>query len=86
MYLSHCREALFTVVTPEEKYSAKVYIDTVLQRVGDVLAAAVFEILVPYLGFGSGALAALCVPVCIVWTGVASSLGRRQQKLAATAW
>jgi AAA family ATP:ADP antiporter len=36
---------LFTVVSRDEKYSAKLVIDTVVQRLGDALAAAAFQIL-----------------------------------------
>ncbi|KAG2497492.1 hypothetical protein HYH03_004644 [Edaphochlamys debaryana] len=39
-----CREVLFTVVSREEKYSAKVVLDTVVQRLGDTAAAALFEV------------------------------------------
>jgi hypothetical protein len=38
-------QVLFTVVSREEKYSAKLVIDTVIQRLGDALAAAVFQVL-----------------------------------------
>jgi hypothetical protein len=38
-------QVLFTVVSREEKYSAKLVIDTVVQRCGDVIAAAVFQVL-----------------------------------------
>ena len=44
------REVLFTVVSREEKYKAKLTIDAVVQRVGDTLAAAVFEVLGECLG------------------------------------
>ena len=37
------RENLFTVASPEEKYSAKIVIDMVVQRVGDATAAALFQ-------------------------------------------
>jgi hypothetical protein len=40
-----CFQVLFTVVSREEKYSAKLVIDTVIQRLGDALAAAVFQVL-----------------------------------------
>lgn len=40
-----CVQVLFTVVSREEKYSAKLVIDTVIQRLGDALAAAVFQVL-----------------------------------------
>ena len=52
------------------------------QRVGDTLAAALFQVLVPALGFGPSGLAAACVPVCCGWAAVAYSLGQRQQRLA----
>jgi hypothetical protein len=38
-------QVLFTVVSRDEKYSAKLVIDTVVQRLGDALAAAAFQIL-----------------------------------------
>ncbi|PNW79636.1 hypothetical protein CHLRE_08g361000v5 [Chlamydomonas reinhardtii] len=39
-----CREVLFTVVSRREKYTAKVVLDTVVQRLGDTAAAALFEV------------------------------------------
>ncbi|GLI71255.1 hypothetical protein VaNZ11_016378, partial [Volvox africanus] len=39
-----CREVLFTLVSRREKYAAKVVLDTVVQRLGDTAAAAVFEV------------------------------------------
>lgn len=39
------REVLFTVVSRQEKYTAKLMIDTVVQRAGDALAAGLFEVL-----------------------------------------
>jgi ATP/ADP translocase len=38
-------QVLFTVVSRDEKYSAKLVIDTVVQRLGDALAAAAFQVL-----------------------------------------
>jgi len=43
--VSHCLQVLFTVVPREEKYSAKLVIDTVVQRLGDAIAAAAFQVL-----------------------------------------
>eukprot|EP00887_Chlorella_sp_A99_P000869 scaffold5.g869.t1 len=79
------REVLFTVVSREEKYKAKITVDTVIQRVGDALAAGAFQTLVPALGFGPAGVGAACVPVCLLWAGVAYRLGLRQQALAAAA-
>ena len=39
------REVLFTVVSREEKYKAKLTIDAVVQRLGDTVAALMFEVL-----------------------------------------
>lgn len=43
--VSYCLQVLFTVVPREEKYSAKLVIDTVVQRLGDAIAAAAFQVL-----------------------------------------
>ena len=51
---------LFTVVSREEKYAAKLVIDTVVQRAGDLAAAAAFEALRGRLQLGTGALPQLC--------------------------
>ena len=77
------RETLFTVVSREEKYRAKIFLDTVVQRVGDASAAAIFQVLIAALGFGPSLLAAAAVPVCGCWAVVAHRLGLRQQRLAA---
>ncbi len=39
------REVLFTVVSADEKQHAKVLMDSVVQRAGDALAAAAFQML-----------------------------------------
>ncbi|GAB4816937.1 hypothetical protein N2152v2_003983 [Parachlorella kessleri] len=79
------REVLFTVVTREEKYKAKIFVDTVVQRCGDAVAAGAFQALDGMLGFGPSGVAIAAVPVCCVWVGVALALGRRQEQLAAGA-
>lgn len=43
------REVLFTVIPRDEKYRAKLVIDTVVQRLGDALAAGAFQVLGRYL-------------------------------------
>ncbi|KAI3438810.1 hypothetical protein D9Q98_001227 [Chlorella vulgaris] len=80
------RESLFTVVSREEKYKAKIFLDTVVQRIGDTLAAAAFQALqLPALGFGPSGMAVCCVPVCVAWALVAYRLGLRQEQLAVLA-
>ena len=76
------REALFTVVTAEEKYKAKSFLDTVVYRGSDWLAtqlqatAAVFGIAGPALALG-------LAPVALAGIPLAFYLARRQKALAA---
>jgi len=84
------RETLFTVVTRDEKYKAKGFIDTFVYRGGDALGAGAdsgLSFLVakfPAL-FGSvlGALAVTIAPLAILWAGLGLFLGARQKRLAA---
>ena len=46
------REALFTVVSDAEMYKAKLCIDTVVVRVGDTVAAGLFQVLEGFLSAG----------------------------------
>lgn len=75
------RETLFTVVSPEEKYKAKAFIDTFIYRVGDV-AGAQLEGALGRLGMGLAAVASVAVPLAIVWAALALWLGRTQQRIA----
>jgi AAA family ATP:ADP antiporter len=74
------REVLFTAVTPEEKYKAKAFIDTVVFRGGDAAAIWAYDAvrsLAPPLW---GVTAAMLV-VCAGWIGVASFAARRHATL-----
>lgn len=46
------REALFTVVSPEERYKGKLCMDTVIVRLGDTVAAGLFQVLAGFLHVG----------------------------------
>jgi AAA family ATP:ADP antiporter len=76
------REILFTVVSREEKYKAKVCIDSVVQRLGDGLAAGAFQVLDVQLALGVAGVAAVGCPLCLLWAGLAIYLGRWHQRLA----
>jgi AAA family ATP:ADP antiporter len=76
------REALFTVVSREEKYSAKSFIDTFVYRSGDALGALA-DRLVAFLGLGPAGFAWAFLPVAALWGWNALSLGSRQRVLAA---
>ncbi|KAG1680409.1 hypothetical protein FOA52_015500 [Chlamydomonas sp. UWO 241] len=76
------REVLFTVVSREEKYKAKLTIDAVVQRMGDCFAALVFEVLDVRLHFGQQGVAVAGVVACGIWGLWALRLGWRHAVLA----
>jgi len=75
------REMLYVVLTRQEKYKAKNFIDTVVYRGGDAVSAWLFAGL-RSLGLGLSGIAYIAVPVALVWAWVAFSLGKQQAKLA----
>lgn len=75
------RETLYTVVSREDKYKAKAFIDTFVYRGGDVVGAQL-EGLLGRLGSGLAAVASVAVPLALVWAGLALWLGRSQQRIA----
>ena len=76
------RETLFTIVPRADRYKAKAFIDTFVYRGGDVIGAQT-EGFLGRLGMGLAALAALAVPLAIVWMALALWLGRAQRERAA---
>ncbi|WP_146602464.1 NTP/NDP exchange transporter [Novipirellula aureliae] len=75
------REVLFTVVSKEQKYKSKNFIDTVVLRGGDAIAGQVFRGL-QGIGVSLSALNYYAIPVAAIWGLVAWRLGKRQEKLA----
>jgi ATP:ADP antiporter, AAA family len=73
------RETLFTVVSREDKYKSKAFIDTFVYRTGDVVGAQV-EGLLGRLGMGLAALVSVTVPLALVWGVLGVWLGRAQQR------
>ena len=73
------REALFTVISREDKYKAKAFIDTFVYRAGDVVGAQT-EGLLGRLGLALGGLVAVVVPLALVWAALGIWLGRAQQR------
>jgi len=71
------REALFTVVSREDKYKAKAFIDTFIYRAGDVVGAQA-EGAFGRLGLAMGALITAVLPLALVWVALAIWLGRAQ--------
>jgi ATP:ADP antiporter, AAA family len=75
------RETLYTVVSREEKYKAKAFIDTFIYRSGDVVGAQT-EGLLGRLGMGLAALASVAVPLALAWAALGIWLGRAQRRRA----
>jgi len=73
------RETLFTVVSREDKYKSKAFIDTFVYRTGDVVGAQV-EGLLGRLGLGLAALVSVTVPLALVWGVLGVWLGRAQHR------
>jgi AAA family ATP:ADP antiporter len=74
------RETLFTVVSSEEKYKAKAFIDTFVYRGGDVVGAWA-ESLIGRLGMGLLALSAVTIPLAVLWAGLGIWLGLQQRRI-----
>jgi AAA family ATP:ADP antiporter len=72
------RETLFTIVSREDKYKSKAFIDTAVYRAGDSVTAWL-EGGISRLG-GLIALASFAVPLAVVWCGLAVWLGREQER------
>jgi AAA family ATP:ADP antiporter len=75
------REVLFTVVSREDKYKSKSFIDTVVLRGGDAISGQIFGSL---RGFGHSltTMNLWALPITAVWAVVAWRLGQRQRRLA----
>jgi len=75
------REVLFTVVSREEKYSSKAFIDTFVYRGGDAVGAWADRALA-FFGLGAAALGVIFAPIGVGWLLTGLYLGRRQRILA----
>ncbi|MGQ0510803.1 MAG: NTP/NDP exchange transporter [Betaproteobacteria bacterium] len=73
------REALYTVVSREDRYKAKSFTDTVVYRGGDALASSAFGAL-RGAGLGPSGLAWAALPVAAGWLAVSFWLGREQAR------
>jgi AAA family ATP:ADP antiporter len=72
---------LFTVVSREEKYKSKAFLDAAVYRGGDLVSGWIYAGLA-WIGLSVGAIALVAAPLAAVWVGIALSLGRRQDELA----
>ena len=74
------REMLFTVLTREEKYKSKNFIDTVVFRGGDAASGWVYAAL-KSAGLGLAGLAAAALPAGVLWLALGLWLGRQHARL-----
>ncbi|MGM0576892.1 MAG: NTP/NDP exchange transporter [Myxococcota bacterium] len=75
------RELLFTVVPREDKYKAKIFVDTVVYRGGDALSGWIYAGL-GALGLSLAGAAFAAAPVAAVWAVGGAALGRAQARRA----
>ena len=73
------REMLYTVVSREEKYKAKHFIDTFVYRGGDQIGAWSYAAL-GAIGLGMTGIAWAAVPLAVIWVGIGLALGREQKQ------
>ncbi len=76
------REVLFTVVDREERYKSKAFLDAAVYRGGDLVSGWIYAGLAA-IGLSVGAIALVAAPIAAVWVGVAWTLGRRHEAIAA---
>jgi AAA family ATP:ADP antiporter len=74
------REVLFTVLTREEKYKAKNFIDTAISRGGDASTAWLITG-VKTLGATTTHIAWALVPLMLLWAWLARFLARRKEEM-----
>jgi ATP:ADP antiporter, AAA family len=74
------REILFTVVSREEKYKAKNFIDTAISRGGDATTGWIVSG-VKALGATAGQMIWVLVPLSLLWCWIGWSLARQKEKL-----
>jgi AAA family ATP:ADP antiporter len=77
-------ETLFTVVSREDKYKAKSFIETFVYRFSDQLTVWAYAGLAA-VGLGLSGIALVVAPVAALSVGLALWLGRRQRELAGRA-
>ncbi len=76
------REMLYVVLSKEEKYKAKNFIDTVIYRGGDAISAWVYAGMLA-IGFSAAGIALVAVPLACAWAWISFRLGNRQEQIAA---
>jgi AAA family ATP:ADP antiporter len=72
---------LYSVVTPEEKYKTKNFIETAVYRAGDLVGSWAIQGLVA-VGLGLSAVSVVMLPFAALWAAVSLWLGRDYRRQA----
>jgi AAA family ATP:ADP antiporter len=75
------REMLWTVLSREDKYKAKPFLDAAVYRGGDLVSGWIYAGLAA-IGLSIGAIALAAVPVAGLWVILGLRLGRREEAMA----
>lgn len=75
------REILYVVLSREEQYKAKNFIDTAIYRGGDMVSAWVYTGLSAGIGLGLSTIALVAIPVSGIWAMVSWRLGKAHERL-----
>jgi len=76
------REVLFTVVSREEKYKSKAFIDAAVYRGGDLVSGWLYAGLA-WIGLSIATISLVAVPAAALWTVVGMGIGRRGEERGA---
>jgi len=76
------REMLWTVVTREQKYKSKPFLDAAIYRGGDLVSGWIYAGLAA-IGLSVGVIALVAAPAAALWFMLGLNLGRREKVLAA---
>lgn len=68
---------LYSVVSAEERYKAKNFVETAIYRGGDLIATWTIRFIG---GIGLSGVAIICVPLALVWTWLALRIGREYRE------
>jgi AAA family ATP:ADP antiporter len=75
------RQVLYTVVSREDRYKAKNFIDTAVYRAGDQVGAWSYA-LVGFIGWGIKEAGIIAIVLSALWLANSLWLGKRQEVLA----
>jgi AAA family ATP:ADP antiporter len=75
------REMLWTVLSREDKYKAKPFLDAAVYRGGDLVSGWIYAGLAA-VGLSIGAISLVAAPVAGIWILLGLRLGRREEELA----